>query len=114
MAFSLFKKKKTELNLKSSKVKVSSKKSTKPSAKKSSGKRRVIVYSTKTCPWCKKVKEFLKTNKVSFTNKDVGSNSAAAQEMIKKSGQQGVPVTDINGTIIIGFNEGKLKKVLGL
>jgi len=114
MAFSLFKKKKTELKLKGSKAKASSKKSTKPSAKTSSGKRRVIIYSTKTCPWCKKTKEFLKANKVSFTTKDVGSSKKNAQEMFKKSGQQGVPVTDINGTIITGFSEGKLKRALGL
>ena len=75
---------------------------------------KVIVYSTKTCPWCKKTKEFLKANKVSFTTKDVGSSKKNAQEMFKKSGQQGVPVTDVNGTIITGFNEGKLKKALKL
>ena len=114
MKIPFFSKKKTELKLKNSKVKTSSKKSTKSSPKISSGKRRVIVYSTKTCPWCKKVKEFLKANKVSFTNKDVGSSKKSADEMMKKSGQMGVPVTDINGTIIVGFNEGKLKSALGL
>ena len=114
MRIPFFSKKKTELNLKDSKDNVSSKKSTKASAKKSSGKKRVIVYSTKTCPWCKKTKEFLKANKIPFTNKDVGSNSKNAQEMIKKSQQQGVPVTDINGAIIVGFNEGKLKRALKL
>jgi glutaredoxin-like YruB-family protein len=73
---------------------------------------KVTVYSTKECPWCKKTKEFLKENKINFTNKDVGDDSKAAQEMIKKSGQQGVPVTDIDGTIIVGFDEGKLKSAL--
>jgi|TARA_Y100000031_G_C8059277_1_gene309847 glutaredoxin-like YruB-family protein len=96
---------------KSAKVSKASKKSVKASAKKS-GKSRVIVYSTKTCPWCAKTKEFLKVNKVSFTTKDVGSSTKNAQEMFKKSGQQGVPVTEINGKIIIGFNEGKLKSAL--
>ena len=75
---------------------------------------KVIVYSTKTCPWCKKTKEFMKANKVYFTTKDVGSSKKNAQEMFKKSGQQGVPVTDVNGTIITGFNEGTLKKALKL
>lgn len=75
---------------------------------------KVTVYSTKTCPWCKKTKEFLKANKVSFTTKDVGSSKKNAQEMLKKSGQQGVPVTDIDGTIITGFDEEKLKKALKL
>ena len=114
MKIPFFSKKKTELNLKDSKIKASNKKSTKSPSKKSSGKRKVIIYSTKTCPWCAKTKEFLKANKIPFTNKDVGSSSKNAQEMMKKSGQQGVPVTDIGGKIIIGFNEGKLKRALEL
>jgi len=72
----------------------------------------VTVYSTATCPWCKKVKEFLKANKVKFKNIDVGEDAKAGQEMIKKSGQTGVPVTDVNGTIIVGFDEAKLKAAL--
>ena len=74
----------------------------------------VTVYSTATCPWCAKVKEFLKENKVKFTNKDVGASKAAAKVMLEKSGQMAVPVIDVNGTIIVGFNEGKLKKALKL
>jgi glutaredoxin 3 len=74
----------------------------------------VKVYSTKTCPWCKKTKEFLKSKKVKFKDVDVGSNQKAAKEMIEKSGQQGVPVIDANGTIIVGFDEAKLKKALKL
>jgi glutaredoxin-like YruB-family protein len=75
---------------------------------------KVIVYSTETCPWCAKTKEFLKSHKVKFSNKDVGKDSKAAAEMIKKSGQQGVPVTEIDGEIVVGFDEGKLKKLLKL
>ena len=75
---------------------------------------KVTVYSTAECPWCKKVKAFLKEHKVSFTNKDVGEDTKAAQEMIAKSGQQGVPVTVIGNEVITGFDEGKLKKALGL
>ena len=114
MKIPFFSKKKTELNLKGSKGKSSSKKSTKASAKKSSGKSKVTIYSTKTCPWCIKTKEFFKANKISFTNKDVGGNKKNADEMMKKSGQMGVPVTDINGKIIVGFKEGELKRALGL
>lgn len=73
----------------------------------------VIVYSTKTCPWCIKVKEFLKTNKVSFIEKDV-SNEKNAKEMFEKSKQRSVPVIDIDGEIIVGSDESKLKKVLKL
>ncbi len=74
---------------------------------------KVIVYSTKTCPWCIKVKEFLKTNKVSFIEKDV-SNEKNAKEMFEKSKQRSVPVIDIDGEIIVGSDESKLKKALGL
>tara|TARA_Y100000310_G_scaffold340182_2_gene435089 strand:- start:6924 stop:7106 length:183 start_codon:yes stop_codon:yes gene_type:complete len=56
--------------------------------------------------------EFLKANKVKFTKKNVGEDQKAAQEMIKKSGQQGVPVIDIGGKIIVGFDEDELKKLL--
>ena len=74
----------------------------------------VKIYTTATCPWCHKTKEFFKANKVAFTEADVGADQAAAKEMIKKSGQSGVPVTDANGKIIIGFDEGKLKEALNL
>ena len=83
-------------------------------AKKSTKIPKVIVYSTKTCPWCAKVKEFLRANKIPFTNKDVGSNKKNAAEMTKKSGQQGVPVVDVGGKIIVGFNESKLKSAIGI
>ena len=67
--------------------------------------KKVKVYSTATCPYCIKVKEFLKENNVSFENIDVGSDQQAADEMVKKSGQMGVPVIDIEGKIITGFNK---------
>jgi glutaredoxin 3 len=75
---------------------------------------KVTIYTTETCPWCKRTKEFLKANKISFVEKNVGEDYKAAQEMIKKSGQQGVPVTEISGEIVIGFDEEKLKKLLKL
>lgn len=74
----------------------------------------VKIYSTKTCPWCAKTKEFFKEHKVSFTNIDVSSNKKAAEHMVKISGQMGVPVIDINGKIIVGYNESALKKALKL
>ena len=72
----------------------------------------VKIYSTPSCPWCIKTKEFFKKNKIAFKDIDVGADQKAAQEMIKKSGQTGVPVLDINGTIIVGFDEAKIKKAL--
>lgn len=74
----------------------------------------VLVYSTPTCPWCIRVKQFLKENNVVFQDFDVGSIEAAAQDMIKKSGQMGVPVLDIDGQIIVGFDKEKIKKALGI
>ncbi len=75
---------------------------------------KVKVYSTPTCPWCVKVKEFLKENKIGFEEINVAGDENAAQEMFNKSGQMGVPVTDIDGKIIVGFDKPKLKKALKL
>ena len=73
---------------------------------------KVMVYSTSWCPWCKKVKEFLKENKIKFTNRDVEKSKKYADEMIKKSRQKGIPVTIINGKVIVGFEEDKMRKEL--
>lgn len=75
---------------------------------------KVKVYSTPTCPWCHKTKEFLQENKVEFEDINVAADQKAAQYMFKKSGQMGVPVTEINGEIIVGFDKPKLKKALNL
>lgn len=74
----------------------------------------VIVYSTPTCPWCIRVKQFLKENNVLFLEWDVSADKVSADEMVKKSGQMGVPVLDIDGEIIIGFDKEKIKQLLGL
>lgn len=74
----------------------------------------VKVYSTPSCPYCIRAKQFLKENSVSFEDIDVSMNHEAAEEMIKKSGQMGVPVIDIDGELIIGFDKDKIKKALGL
>lgn len=72
----------------------------------------VIVYSTETCPFCKQVKAFLKKNNVEYKDIDVSSNQEAAQEMIQKSSQMGVPVIDVDGNILIGFDQQKLSELL--
>ncbi len=74
----------------------------------------VTVYSTPTCPYCHMAKDFLKANKVEFADINVAVDSNAAKEMIKKSGQNGVPVLDLNGKIIIGFDKDAIKKALKL
>ncbi len=65
----------------------------------------VLVYSTPTCPWCHKVKDYLKERNIAFDDVDVFGDEAKIDEMFKKSGQMGVPVIDINGTIIVGFDQ---------
>jgi len=74
----------------------------------------VKIYSTPTCPYCIRAKQFLKENNVVFDNIDVSTNTSAAQEIIRKSGQMGVPVLDIEGEIIVGFDKERIKQVLGL
>ena len=74
----------------------------------------VTVYTTPTCPWCTTVKNFLKKNGVRFTEVDVASDQSAAQAMVSKSGQQGVPQTEINGEMVIGFDQTKLNRLLEL
>ncbi|RMF56228.1 NrdH-redoxin [Candidatus Woesearchaeota archaeon] len=76
--------------------------------------KKVKVYSTPTCPYCIQLKEFLKENNIEFEDINVAEDQEAAKEMIEKSGQMGVPVADINGTIIVGFDRAKVKEALGL
>jgi glutaredoxin 3 len=76
--------------------------------------KKVIVYSTKTCPYCRMLKDFLKENNVVFEDYDVGSDREKLEEMIKKSGQIGVPVVDIDGEIIVGFDKEEIKRKLGI
>ncbi len=75
---------------------------------------KVLIYTTESCPWCKKTKEFLKQNNIKYKEIDVGKDEKAAKEMVKKSGQMGVPVTEIDGKVIPGFDEQKLKEALKL
>lgn len=72
----------------------------------------VTVYSTPTCPFCKLTKAFLLEHKVDFSDIDVMADQDKAREMIQKSGQMGVPVIDIDGQIVIGFDQKKLKGLL--
>ncbi len=74
----------------------------------------VTVYSTPTCPYCKMAKSFLAENKIDFKEVDVSMDDKAAQEMIDKSGQMGVPVIDIDGKFIVGFDKDAMKAALGL
>lgn len=73
----------------------------------------VKVYSTPSCPWCTVAKNYLASKKVSFEDVDVSRNREAAIEMVQKSGQRGVPVLDINGSIVVGFDQAMIERLLG-
>jgi len=75
---------------------------------------KILIYSTPTCPWCKKAKDFFTEKGIKFANIDVDADVKAAEEMVKKTGQMGVPVIDIDGEIIIGFDQEKIEKILGV
>jgi glutaredoxin-like YruB-family protein len=76
--------------------------------------KKVKIYSTPTCPYCIKTKQFLKDNNIDFEDIDVSADQEKTKEMIQKSGQMAVPVLDINGEIIVGFDKEAIKKALNL
>lgn len=75
-------------------------------------KKNVIVYSTPTCPYCVMAKNYFSSVGVSYQDVDVSKDRAKAEEMIKKSGQMGVPVIDIEGEVIVGFRPDVFEKLL--
>ena len=74
----------------------------------------VIVYTTPTCPWCQVVKRYLEERNIPYREVDVSTDMEAAMEMIRKSGQQGVPVVEIDGEIVVGFDRERIDALLGL
>ena len=72
----------------------------------------IKIYTTPTCPYCKKAKEFFKQNKIKFKDIDVSTDEKGRDEMIEKSQQMGVPVIEINKKIIVGFDIEAIKKEL--
>jgi len=74
----------------------------------------IKVYSTPGCPWCNVAKDFFKSHDINFQDIDVSINQKSAEEMIKKSGQMGVPVIEIDDKIVIGFNKPVLEEILGI
>jgi len=72
----------------------------------------ITLYSTPSCAYCRIAKDYFKTKGVPFTEHNVASDQRKAEEMVRKSGQMGVPVIDINGRIIIGFNKPEIDKAL--
>jgi len=80
--------------------------------------KKVVIYTTPSCTYCVMAKKFFKENKVDFEEVDVAANQSKTEEMIKKSGQMGVPVTIIgegkNEEVLIGFDQAKMQKALEL
>lgn len=74
--------------------------------------KKVQIYTTDTCHFCHLAKEFFKANNVDYEEINVTRDVAKQQEMINKSGQMGVPIIDVGGEIVIGFNERKLRELL--
>ena len=74
---------------------------------------KVKVYSTATCPYCKMAKTLLDAKGIAYDDLDVAGDAAARDEMLKKSGQMGVPVIDVDGEVIIGFDKERLTSLIG-
>lgn len=72
----------------------------------------IKVYSTPTCPWCVAAKRYLASKNADFEDLDVSRNREAAMEMVQKSGQRGVPVIEINGNIVVGFDQATIDRLL--
>jgi glutaredoxin 3 len=73
---------------------------------------KVKIYSTPTCPYCQMTKEYLKNNKIDYEEYNVAEDEARLKEMVNKSHQMGVPVVDIDGEIVVGFDRALLAKLL--
>jgi len=74
----------------------------------------VKVYSTPTCPYCVRAKEYLKQKNIEFENIDVSNDQKAVEEMVNMTGQMGVPVIVIDGTPVVGFNKAKIDSLLNI
>ncbi len=74
----------------------------------------VIIFSTPTCTFCNAAKRFFREKGIQFRDVDVSRDAAAARDMVRRSGQMGVPVIDIGGKIIVGFNRPKIEQYLGI
>ncbi|MBF8280536.1 MAG: NrdH-redoxin [Candidatus Magasanikbacteria bacterium] len=74
--------------------------------------KKIIIYSTPACPYCKMAKAYFQKQNIAYTDYDVSAEADKAKEMVKKSGQMGVPVIDVGGKIIIGFEQKQIEEAL--
>lgn len=75
---------------------------------------RVIVFSTPTCPWCNRAKSYLRSRGVPYRDVDVSRDPAAARDLVRRTGQMGVPVVEIDGRPIVGFDQARIDAALGI
>lgn len=75
---------------------------------------KIKVYSTPTCPYCQLLKEYLKSHNIEFEDVDVSQDQAALQELQEKTGALAVPVMDVDGEIIVGFDKPKIDQILNI
>lgn len=75
---------------------------------------RVLVFTTPTCPWCTRAKSYLRQRKIAFREVDISRDAAAARDLVRRTGQMGVPVVEIDGRPIVGFDRGRIDQLLGL
>lgn len=76
--------------------------------------RQVRVFTTPSCPWCRHAKSYLRKHNVAFDEVDVSRNRSAARDLVRRTGQMGVPVIEIGGRPIVGFDRAQIDQLLGL
>ena len=74
----------------------------------------ITIFSTPTCHFCHAAKDFLNENNITFTEVDVSTDAEQRQQMIEMTGQMGVPVIKIDNDVVVGFDEAKVKELLGM
>ncbi|TET20107.1 MAG: NrdH-redoxin [Candidatus Cloacimonadota bacterium] len=74
----------------------------------------VVVFTTPTCSWCRRIKQYLREHKIAFKEIDISKNQQAARDIVRKTGQTGVPVILINNRPIVGFNKSLIDRLLDL
>ncbi|MDA8332615.1 MAG: glutaredoxin family protein [Candidatus Dormibacteraeota bacterium] len=75
---------------------------------------RVLVFTTPTCPWCQRAKQYLRQQRVPYREVDVSRDAAAARDLVRRTGQMGVPVVEIDGRPVVGFDQRAIDRLLGL
>ena len=79
-----------------------------------SGIHRVLVFTTPTCPWCQRAKSYLRSKSIPFKEVDVTRDQQAARDLVRRTGQMGVPVIEIDGRPVVGFDQRQVDRLLGL